>query len=385
MSIGSNSDMTNLKTSELPMDVAEHFCPNPHCPSLGQLGQGNLSVHSKKEGRLRCKTCRKTFAVTTLTPFYGLKTEWQLVSIILTLLAFGCPTQAIVKAYGFDERTIAAWLDRAGSHTQKVHQALVVKGQLEVGQVQADEIYVKGVGFRAWMALALMVSTRLWLGGVVHLKREKALADTLLKLVVACCAPFALVLVLVDGWKAYPKAIIRAFRTPQPRAKGQRGRPRKVAWPGLMLGQVIKRKVKGRLLEVERRILKGEAAEVAYHITASGGGNVLNTSYIERLNATFRQRLAVLCRRTRQGAKKLVRVERGMWLIGCVYNFCQPHLSLRRYNWRRDNGKWAEFTPAMASGITNHIWSIRELLWYRVPPPAYVPPKKRGRPPKFKS
>jgi transposase-like protein/IS1 family transposase len=377
--------MTNQKKSELPVDMVEQFCPNAHCPALGLKGQGNIALHSKSEGRLRCKTCHKTFALTTLTPFYGLKTDLALVSIVLTLLAFGCPTQAIVKAYGLDERTIAAWLDRAGSHSQKVHQALVVQGKLDLGQVQADEIYVKGHGFRAWMALALMVSTRLWLGGVVQLKRERALAEELLKMVVACCHPFALVLVMVDGWKAYPKVILKAFRTPQEPIKGQRGRPRLVKWPGLMLGQVIKRKLKGRLVEVERRILKGDPWEIDYHLTASGGGNLLNTSYIERLNATFRQRLAVLCRRTRQGAKKLTRVGRGMWLIGCVYNFCQPHLSLRRYNWRSDGGKWVEFTPAMASGITNHIWSIRELLWYKVAPPAYVPAKKRGRPPKFKS
>src|SRR6476469_1518742 len=120
--------MTNLKTSELPLDMAEQFCPNAHCPSLGLKGQGNISVHSRKEGRLRCKTCRKTFALTTLTPFYGLKSELALVSIVLTLLAFGCPTQAIVQAYGLDERTVAAWLDRAGSHSQKVHQSLVVQG-----------------------------------------------------------------------------------------------------------------------------------------------------------------------------------------------------------------------------------------------------------------
>lgn len=377
--------MTNQKKSELPVDVAEQFCPNVHCPSVGLIGQGNISVHSKKEGRLRCTTCRKTFALTTLTPFYGLKTDLGVVSIILTLLSFGCPTQAIVKAYGFDERTVGSWLDRAGSHSHKVHQALVVQGKLDLGQVQADEIYVKGVGFRAWMAMALMISTRLWLGGVVHLKRERALADTLRKLVVACSHPFALVLVMVDGWKAYPKAILKAFRTPQPRAKGQRGRPRLVKWPGLMLGQVIKRKLKGRLVEVERRILKGDEAAVAYRLTASGGGNVLNTSYIERLNATFRQRLALLCRRTRQGAKKLERVDKGMWLIGCVYNFCQPHLSLRRCNWRSEEGKWVEFTPAMASGLTDHIWSISELLWWKVPPPAYVSAKKRGRPPKLKS
>jgi IS1 family transposase len=307
------------------------------------------------------------------------------VTTILTLLCFGCPTQAIVKAYGFDERTVANWLERAGSHSQKVHQTLVVQGKLDLGQVQADEIYVKGVGFRAWMAMALMVSTRLWLGGVVSLKRERALADELMQLVVACCQAFALVLVMVDGWKAYPKAIFRAFRTSQSRIKGQRGRTPKIKWAGLMLGVVIKRKLKGRLVEVERRILKGDRCEVDYHLTASGGGNVLNTSYIERLNATFRQRLALLCRRTRQGAKKLMRVEKGMWLVGCVYNFCQPHLSLRRHNWRSTGGKWVEFTPAMASGLTNHLWSIRELLWYKVVPPAAVPPKKRGRPPKVKS
>ena len=377
--------MNNELKSELPVDVAEHFCPNPHCPSLGLIGQGNLSVHSRKEGRLRCKTCRKTFALTTLTPFYGLKTEAGVVTTILTLLSFGCPAQAIVKAYGFDARTVAAWMDRAGSHCHQVHQALVVQGKLDLGQVQADEIYVKGAGFRAWMAMALLVNTRLWLGGVVSLKRERALADALMKLVVACCTPFAVVLVMVDGWKAYPKAILKAFRTPQPRIKGQRGRTHLVKWPGLCLGVVIKRKLKGRLVKVERRILKGGPSEVDYHLKASGGGNMLNTSYIERLNATFRQRLALLCRRTRQGAKKLVRVEPGMWLIGCVYNFCQSHLSLRRCNWRSERGKWVEFTPAMASGITNHIWSINELMWFKVPPPPDVPPKKRGRPPKFKS
>src|SRR5436309_8859914 len=128
--------MTNQKKSELPVDLAEQCCPNAHCPSLGLIGQGNIAVHSKKEGRLRCKTCRKTFALTTLTPFYGLKTEWGLVSIILTLLSFGCPTQAIVQAYGLDERTVAAWLDRAGSHSHKVHQALVVQAKLDLGQVQ---------------------------------------------------------------------------------------------------------------------------------------------------------------------------------------------------------------------------------------------------------
>ena len=279
---------TNKEKPEPPMDVAEHFCPNVDCPTVGLKGQGNLTVHVKAEGRLRCKVCRKTFTTTKLTPFYALKSEQALVTRVLTLLAWGCPLQAIVHAYSLDERTVASWLEKAGTHTHQIHHSLVLQGKLDLQQVQADEIYLKGVKFRAWMGMALMVSTRLWLGGVVSLKREKALASELLQLVVACCHLFAVVLVAVDGWKAYPKAILKAFRSPNPIASGKRGRPTLIQWPGLMVAVMIKHKTNGRLVEVERRILKGEAEEVAYQIGASGGGYTINTSYIERLNATFR-------------------------------------------------------------------------------------------------
>lgn len=367
------------------MDVAEHFCSNPDCPTVGLKGQGNLKVHVKAEGRLRCKVCRKTFTITKLTPFYALKSDSALVTLVLTLLAWGCPVQAVVRAYSLDERTVASWLEKAGTHTHQIHHSLVVAGKLDLQQVQADEIYLKGVKFRAWMGLAVMVSTRLWLGGVVSHKREKALANELMQLVVCCCHLFAVVLIAVDGWKAYPKAILKEFRSPNPIPSGKRGRPALIRWPGLMIAVMIKHKANGRLVEVERRILKGEAEEVAYQIAASGGGYTINTSYIERLNATFRQRLAVLVRRTRNASHKLERIERAMWFIGTVYNFCQPHLTLRRHHWQATGGKWMEFSPAMASGLSEHIWSIEELLWYKVAPPPYVPPKKRGRPPKIKS
>ncbi len=256
--------MNNItEKPELVMDVAEHFCPNPNCPTVGHKGQGNLRIHSKAELRLRCRVCRKTFTMTKLTPFYALKSDPALVTIVITLLGWGCPVQAIVKAYGLDERTVASWLERVGTHSQTVHQKLVVQGKLDLQHVQADEIYLKGHKFRAWLAMAprgyRMVSTRLWLGGVVHQKRERALADELLQLVVRCCHVFAVVLVAVDGWKAYPRAIVKAFRASLPPPSGKRGRPRKIGWPGLMMAQVIKRKLKGRLVEVERRVLRGQS------------------------------------------------------------------------------------------------------------------------------
>ena len=97
-------------------------------------------------------------------------------------------------------------------HCQQVHQALVHQGQLDLQHVQADEIRVKGCKMIAWMGEASMVSTRLWLGGVVSLTRDRSLADRLLRQVCACCQPLCALLVCTDGWKAYPGSIRRAFR-----------------------------------------------------------------------------------------------------------------------------------------------------------------------------
>src|SRR5260370_38442872 len=104
-----------------------------------------------------------------------------------TVRAFGCSVKAIVQAYGLDERTVASWRDRAGQQCQRVHQAVVEQGCLDLVHVQADEIRVKARGMVAWMGLAIMVSTRLWLGGVVSRTRVSCLADQLVTQVRTCC------------------------------------------------------------------------------------------------------------------------------------------------------------------------------------------------------
>ena len=91
------------------MDPTKAFCDNPECPARGKVGQGNLTVHSHKEQRFRCGTCGKTFAASKGTPFYRLHKDRSLFVIVLTLLTHGCPLQAIVAAFGLDERTIADW------------------------------------------------------------------------------------------------------------------------------------------------------------------------------------------------------------------------------------------------------------------------------------
>ena len=82
------------------MDPTTTFCPNMACPARGQTGQGNIGIHSRKDRRFICTQCRKTFAATSGTVFYRLRTAGDLVALIITLRAHGCPVQAIVVAFG---------------------------------------------------------------------------------------------------------------------------------------------------------------------------------------------------------------------------------------------------------------------------------------------
>jgi transposase-like protein len=118
------------------MDPQKQWCHNPDCPARGQVGQGNIHVHSYKEQRYRCWICKRTFAASKGTPFYRLRTAADVVTLVLTLLCHGCPLQAIVAAFGLDERTVRQWQARAGRHCQKAHAAIVQQGRVDLGHVR---------------------------------------------------------------------------------------------------------------------------------------------------------------------------------------------------------------------------------------------------------
>jgi transposase-like protein len=361
------------------MNPHAQFCHNPPCPARGQRGQGNIRVHSQTEQRYRCTSCGQTFAATKGTPFYRLRTAADVVTLVLTLLSHGCPIQAIVAAFGVDERTVAAWLSRAGQHCQQVHQHLVQQGQVDLQHVQADALWVKLVGRRVWMALALAVPSRLWLGGVISPHRDLPLITTLVQMVRACARTLA-ILVCVDGLASYVTACRCVFRHPV--RTGRRGRPRLVMEQGLLVGQVVKRYVRRRVVSVERRVVRGTKKAIAAVLAATHTGTGINTADIERLNATFRASLAPLVRRGRALAHTEAVLSAGMWLVGCTYNFCWLHESLRQRAPAGAPWKWQERTPAMAARLTDHRWTMCELLGYQVPLPVWVAPKRRGRPPK---
>jgi transposase-like protein len=360
------------------MDPQTVFCPNIDCPARGQVGKGNVSVHSQKERRYKCCACNKTFAETKGTPFYRLRTAKDVVVIVVTLLAYGCPVQAIVIAFGLDERTVLSWQSRAGKHCQQVHEHLVEQPR-DLGQVQADEIRVKMQGLVVWMAMAIQVQSRLWLGGVVSQHRDRHLMRELMQRVRRCalCRPL---LFCVDGCRAYIDAIRKAFREPIP---GQTGRPRLRAWDGIAIAQVVKQYARKRVVGVTRRVVQGVEIQIETLLQMTQGGGMINVAYMERLNATFRSRMVALVRRGRALARQIPTLHDGMYLVGTVYNFCAYHKSLRVPLYLSDcRRRWLRRTPAIAAGITDHRWTVEELLSFHVPLPPWQPPKRRGRPSK---
>jgi transposase-like protein/IS1 family transposase len=296
------------------MDPTTTCCPNRHCPARGQTGRGNIGIHAQKEPRCICHACHKTFSATTGTVFDRLRTAAETVSLVVTWLAHGCPVQAIVAAFGVDERTRADWWTRSGRQGQAVHEYLVAQPR-DLGQVQAAELRVKKQGGSVWMAMAMMVQPRLWLGGEVSEQRDMPLIRRLSERVRRCAVHRPL-LCCTDGWCTYIRAIRETFRAPVRTGTG--GRPRLRPWRHVLIAQVVKRYERRRVVDTERRIGDGTPARVETLRRRSQGDGVINTAYSERLNAPFRERFAPLARRCRALARETLTRHEGRFLVGTV-------------------------------------------------------------------
>lgn len=330
------------------MNLQGVFCPYEGCIDKGKVGKGNVVRWQSGRGRCKCQSCGRTFSVRAGTMFYGLRTEECVVTQVVTLLAYGCPCQAIVAAFDLDERTVMDWQRRAGQHAQAVHETHI--RPLDLQQVQADEMRIKLQGQAPlWVAMAIMVSTRLWLGAVVSVKRDRALIGSLAALVRRWAKKVALYITF-DGFAAYRDAFEHALSDKGP---GRRGRRLvNCVWSCLTLAQVVKHTAKDAF-HIARYILRGSPTMLARLRNASQLDGVINTAFIERLNGTFRAYLAPLVRRTHSLARTQQTVTCAVFLLGAVYNFCRIHSTLKHS------------TPAMAAHLTDHVWSVSELLWFR--------------------
>jgi len=363
------------------VEPQQHCGRNRACRASGRTGEGHVVIHSRAERRYQCKRCRRTFAETAGTALDRLRTARDEVVVVVTLLAYGCPVQAIVAAFGLDERTVARWQARAGSQCRRVHEQLVQAGRVELGQVQADALRARIVGGVLGLASAIAVPRRLWLGGAVSATRDRALIRGRLACVRAW-GPVQGRRLCTDGLASSPSQALRRCRTPE--RTGRRGRPHLLLATGLLIAQTIKRYPQRRVASVEHRVVVGSAdAGAAALIRTQGRPTaVITTADIERLNATCRARRASLTRRRRAGVHRPATRDAGMWRVGAVDHCCRPHRSLRRRRAVAGSpvARWAEHTPAQAAGLTDRRWSVPDRLRCPVPGPGV---RRRGRRPQW--
>ena len=172
-------------------------------------------------------------------------------------------------------------------------------------------------------------------------------------------------LIASDEYKPYKKAILKAYgKNTAVAHTGKRGRPkgsRRIPVKGLTYAAVHKTRRKGRVVKIDLRAVFGSKAQVKVAIENSAVSNMINTSFVERHNGTDRNRNARKVRKTYCFSKDWDVHNAMTYLTMYSYNFCWPVRTLRLQG--RDE-RWISRTPAIAAGLTDHIWSLSEWLTY---------------------
>jgi IS1 family transposase len=171
-----------------------------------------------------------------------------------------------------------------------------------------------------------------------------------------------------DNWDAFLNALIGVYghiETPPYSGRGRPPLPRLIPIQELKYAQVCKRRQNGRVVEVIQKVVLGDEEEVL-RLLGVDEGKCINTAYIERFNLTVRNCLSRFVRKSMNFSKNPHLHTCAIDFIQAWYNFVKPHKSLRI---RFDDGirKWLPRTPMMAEGLTDHVWSLDELLSFRVP------------------
>jgi IS1 family transposase/transposase-like protein len=367
-----------------------HYCPNKKCSHYGWVGLGNIVSNGHPNGghwrQLCCTVCRTYFAESTGTLFYRSRLAPELLCQLITALAEGMSLQATARVFGVDPHTVKACLVRAAGQMDAVSHYLI--HDLHLTQVQVDELWAlvqdgdlpEAASLRrhpcAWVWAAVDPLSKLLLATEVG-DRSGQYAQLLIHAVVLTLAPGVVPLFLSDQWAPYATALLTHFghwvSVPRRFNRGRRPQPRWEPLPELNYAQVVKRRVGGRIVEVTQRVVFGSAEAITTLLKRAG--HTINTAFIERVNLTLRMHLPALGRKVLSFAKSGTGLAQQVSLGRTYYNFCLPHLALRLLLPEplptKGNGspkRWQQRTPAMAAGLTDHVWTMHELLLFRVPP-----------------
>ena len=374
-------------------------CPNEKCSSFGILGphpdhdivgRGTYTtVHGEKRQMYECQACGQPFSETAGTPFFGLKTPMKTVCIALNELAEGLGVRAVARIHHIEPDTVLDWLRKAGQHCEQVSEYMMQ--ELELSQVQLDELWTfvrkkertlsewekehTEYGDN-WVWIAFDAVHKLVVAVVVGERTEEKAMGLLTRLR-ARLADACLPLLTSDSLPHYASAILQVLGVwVQPQRNGDRGRlpkPRPVPPEGLHYATVHKKRKKGRVVSVTTKVVYGNLKDILARLKPLGQ-KTINTSFVERMNLTLRHLVSRLHRKTLCFSKKREYLEYHLHLALAYYHFVLYHSSLRVQLPQpiptRGSGspkKWEQRTPAMAAGLTDHGWSLEELLMCHVP------------------
>jgi IS1 family transposase len=352
------------RTTPAPERYSRFSCPNPQCARFNRPGEGNIAHRSwtgthKHIERLRCTACEREFSEREGTLMARSKLSEDTVERLLKCQRWGVCDEGTADICGVELKTVYRFQRVATQRAQTHHQQVV--RDVDVPGVQLDEAHSKLRPKQVeWVHTALAMESwfLLW---VDFGPRTQEQAAALLAQVVARTR--RLPVFLTDGWKAYTAALLQVVGVRyRPRRRGKVGRkpkPRLVAPKDLYYAQVVKVRDKaGHLVEVSTRVVFGGPRRFVKQLRLRQLGETIQTAFMERWYGTLRGLVAPLRRRTRCLSWSHARHRGKVWLMVSLYNFVMPHKSLRQGRTPR--------TPAMAIGLTDHVWSYREYIWLPV-------------------
>lgn len=325
--------------------------------------------HGKQEAipDFKCQACGKKFTARKHTILYRLKSHSDLVVQILWLLVLGVDASALEEVFGVREITIRTWLCRSGMQGRKLHERFLV--ELELVHVQLDELWsnVKDQGQEMWLWIASDAKTKLipvMQVGTRHQSTAFAVVHELKGRLAGGCVP----VFSTDGLKHYYYALTAHF------GKWEMAEGKKAVWVLLsdfVYSQVIKHQRRRKTVEVERRVLVGEASTYAERLRHAGLSGRINTAFVERVNLTIRQCVSKLTRRTWGPAKYTGELMEHLEWWRAYYHFVRPHESLVeelvqpvKKKGKQQPRKYRKRTLAMLAGLTDRLWTVKELLLY---------------------
>jgi len=377
------------------VETSRHFCPHSHCDYRGWLRLNNLRANGHPNGgpwrQFHCTSCDGYFPEHHGTIFHGKQAAVELIVRVLACLAEGLGIRATARVFEVDANTVLHWLVEAAEQLTAFSAYFLC--DLHVKQLQLDELYtvlnaVKAGEMREEEAIRRLSRSPHWVWTAIDPEsklllvlavgpRTLAMAQTVVHHVKRVLALGCVPLFLTDGFKEYRTALLAHFghwvQPERRQAQGPTPQPRWRPLPQLLYAQVVKTTRRRCLVDVTHRVVFGTLGAVNQVLSPLGWQ--INTSFVERLNLNIRQHVAAVGRRVSTLCKGEDGLRQQLALYHVYYNFCLPHASLRQAlpvpeatNARGSAKVWQPCTPAMAAGLTDHMWTLKEVLLYRVPP-----------------